>query len=213
MNPLLSSRATMLRRLLVLLILISAVSCAPGIYAKTDCDRWLAQYKQALLQKRAVQRAAAAKRRLQRKIVGYVAPSPAKPVTRRPVLKRRMSPLEALNHFQLACGDLEPTGDDTGLLPVAFNGLPAFDLPEFPYTPTDASPLVAGVVPPETIPPVVDTPVGSTPTFPGPVIGTPPVTVVTPPPVTPVVPEPSSIVLVMTGIGAAVAAGRRRLGR
>ena len=204
----------MLRRVLLLLILVSAVSCAPGIYAKTDCDRWLAQYKQALLQKRAVQRAAAAKRRMQQKLVGAVTPGPAKPVTRRPVLKRRMSPLEALNHFQLACGELEPTPlEGPGLLPAAFNGLPAFDLPEFPYTPTESSPIIATVVPPETLPPVVDTPV-TTPTPPGPIIGGPPV-VVTPPssPVAPVVPEPSSIVLVMTGIGAAVAAGRRRLGR
>lgn len=213
------SRAQKTRRIVLCLILATAGSCfAPVIYARTDCDRWLTSYKQQLLHNRQVRRLRAAKWRMQHKIAAIV--HPPRPPVHKHVLHRRMGPLEALKHFQIACDTVPPVPSEIVpvLTPMLVPGPPSFALPPITYTPTE----VAEAPPPAVLPPAPDTP-PSTPSvpvsgqppietyFPPPFIPIPPVTPVPPvvPPV-PEIPEPSSIVLVLTGVGAAVAAGRRR---
>ena len=109
-----------------------------------------------------------------------------------------MGPLESLRRFQVSCGDVDvPTTTEANLLPpvpvepnltfVSFNEVPP-DLPA-PGTPT------ISVIPP----------VGPTPLEP-----LVPTTPAIPPPPSEV-PEPSSLLLVLTGAGAAIEMARRKV--
>ncbi len=174
------SRRNRTTRLIVLaVVLCSGLSClAPVLYASTDCSRWVAEYRQGILQRRAAHRLHAAKYRLTSLV------RPAAPVHKRP-LRHSMGPLEALRRFQIDCGDVDeamtPAGPVLPSLPVFPKPLDV-SFPEVapPELPAPADTEVAEVVPPLTTVPAVP-PFDSGVSLPGPV------------------PEPSSLVLVLTG--------------
>src|SRR5579875_1586630 len=121
-----SSRKKTVRWIVAAVVLCSAMSCvAPVLYA-SDCSRWVAEYKQGILQRRAARRLRAAKYRLTTLV------HPAQPVHRHPA-RRPMGPLEALRRFQIDCGDL----DSPGLAPKAPSVpmLPTPLLAEYPELP------------------------------------------------------------------------------
>src|SRR5579875_4110854 len=112
-----SSRKKTVRWVAAAVVLCSTMSCvAPVLYA-SDCSRWVAEYKQGILQRRAARRLRAAKYRLTA-LVG-----PQHPVHHYP-MRKPMGPLEALRRFQIDCGDLE-----TPELPPRMGPLPVFATP------------------------------------------------------------------------------------
>ena len=170
-----SSRKTV-RWVVAGLALCSAMSCvAPVLYA-SDCSRWIAEYKQGILQRRAARRLRAAKYRL------TVLVGPQQPVHHYP-MRKPMGPLEALRRFQIDCGDLDNPEQAAQLpnLPL----LPKPLLVEFPEAPPPDLPVPALAQVAEAVPPLAEVPVVTTPTE----------YVSTPSPV----PEPSSLLLVFTG--------------
>lgn len=221
------------------MLLFSSFSCfAPQIYASADCDRWLAEYKQGLLQKRVERRIAAARHRLQLAAqhrlsnVVFHPHLPTHPHVHRASLPKNAGPLARLKRFALECGDLIPSSPSkvdvatiptTGLLPPAppEEVLTLLSLSQPPTT--IIPPVVPGTQPPmlSTLPPP------SAGTFPPPSVGIfpptgpgvfpptgpgvfPPTLPSTPPVVPSPVPEPSSFVLVLTGACAAAIVWRRR---
>jgi hypothetical protein len=228
-----------MRRLTYLLLLVIFVGIsATCVNASTDCERWFVAYRSELAHSRNVQRIAAAKRRAklyaQRKLAGYVRPTP-KP---RLILARspRMTRKETLHHFNLACGVLpdgetdnavlseetpgpfagKPALDEVGLLPAGFGDLIAQNDGPPPFTSQVDYPTGGG--PPVYTPPFtgnVSSPGGGSPgtgttvppTTPG-IPGAPPTGPTTP--VIPEVPEPASYVLLLTGMAGAAGAIRCR---
>lgn len=182
-----SRRKRTTRWLVAAVVLCSAMSCiAPVLYA-SDCSRWVAEYKQGILQKRAAKRLAAAKYRLTALI------RPAAPV-HHPAHRRPMGPLEALRRFQIDCGDFSTPelAPKLASLPVVAPPLPVeFPAIAPPDLPTPAFTQIAEAVPPLQDVPVTNTPLDTVPTV-GPV------------------PEPTSLFLVASGLSLGAAAMRRR---
>ena len=173
-----------MRSIVAAIVLCSAMSCvAPVLYA-SDCSRWVAEYKQGILQRRAARRLRAAKFRLTAMV------RPPQPLVHHP-MRRPMGPLEALRRFEIDCGDLESPD-----LPPQLPGMPVLPTPlnvEFPEAPPPDLPLpptteVAELTPP--VPPLNEVPVTTTP--------------VESVPVPAPIPEPSSWALLLTGFGAAL---------
>ena len=216
---------------LLLLLLLIAGTTETGMRASTDCERWMAAYKTQLAQAKAVKRLQAAharmKRLAQKKLANYVRkPAGPKPL-RTHFVRPRYTRQQMLERFNIACGELPTTpslvegkitpdnfvSDMRSFEPVELASsdseglLPFGDIP--PYTPTNAGTGGGGFTAPFSgggiggvggggIRP--QTPSGpSTPSTPStPII-----------PVTPV-PEPGSIVMMLTGIGAAAGTVRQR---
>ena len=188
-----SRRTKSARWIVASIVVFSGMSCiAPVLYASTDCSRWLAEYKQGILQRKAARRLRSAKLRLTA-IVHPPSPPHVLPA------RHRMSPLESLRRFQIDCGDLEEpdTPLNAAVLPPAGPVLPEprFAMIDFgepvPDLPPPSTPLVAEA----TVPPLLEVPVT-------PVIGA-----ALPPTVTP---EPGTFLLVLTGAGAFVYFVRRK---
>lgn len=177
-----------MRWIIFAIIFFSGLSClAPVLYA-SDCSRWVAEYKQGILQRRAARRLRAAKYRLTALV------HQPEPVHKHP-MRHKMGPLEALRRFQIDCGDLE---EPTPLLKAQLPPLPVEPKPlmvEFPDTPPPDLPAPALTEVAE-VPPLTDIPL------------TPIVNVSAPGPV----PEPGTLVLVLTGALAGAEVLRRRAG-
>ncbi len=190
-----SRRTKTVRWMVLATVLCSAMSCiAPVLYATTDCSRWLAEYKQGILQRRAARRLRFARYRLTAMV--------HRPVVVHPhPLQHRMSPLESLRRFQIDCGP-----DIAEAPPVAPPMAPPTNAPVLP--PAPLVPEVAlvdfGTLPPD-LPPPTPPDVGEIPPYVPPLINVPIAPVLTaltpiPPPLPPAVtPEPGSFVLVLTG--------------
>ena len=184
-----SRRKKSTRWMILAIVLCSSLSCvAPVLYASTDCSRWLAEYKQGILQRRATRRLRAAKYRLT-----VMLRKPAPP--RQYPVRHRMGPLESLRRFQIDCGDIEetptPVVHDAVLPPLPLD--PVFALIQFPDVPPElpapAEPVLVADVPPLVNLPAV--PIDNLP-------------------VSSVTPEPGSLVLVLTGALAGLELRRRR---
>lgn len=184
-----SRRTRSVRWIVFAIILFSGMSClAPVLYGSTDCSRWLAEYKQGILQRRAAHRLRAAKYRL---VAMVHKPAPVHPHP----MQHRLSPLESLRRFQIDCGDLDqpapplsaavvpPAPLEPKVVPFIFPDLP----PELP--PPGEPVLVAA-----NVPPLINTPITPIENLPAP--GE--------------VPEPGSFVLVLTGAGIAAEMIRRQ---
>ena len=187
-----SSRSKTTRWIVAAIVIFSAMSCiAPVLYA-SDCSRWMAEYKQGILQRRAARRLRAAKYRL----TAVIRPHP--PVHHHP-LRRPMGPLEALRRFQIDCGDLDLPEAPPRLPLLPF--LPKPVTVEFPVEPPPTLPLPALTEVAQEVPPLAEVPTTTTP-------------IEAVPPASPV-PEPGSLFLVLTGgiLGVVGAKGRIRRAR
>lgn len=124
----------MRRIVLALVVLLVCASAATGVrvHASTECERWIAEYRNALAHSPTVKRASAAGHRLRRYIHRKVAaltkpkPKPAPKPRALPVRRRhpKMTREEMLRKFELACGDLPEESPSLGNL--ADDPMPAF---------------------------------------------------------------------------------------
>jgi hypothetical protein len=142
----------MRRVLFALVILLVCASAATGIrvQASTDCERWIAEYRNALAHSPVVKRANVARRRLRHYVHRKIAALTKPKATSKPrVLPARfrhpkMTREEMLHRFDLACGELpEDTlapGDLPGSSAPAFiaNHKPGGD--EMPLDPGNEAP-------------------------------------------------------------------------
>ena len=174
-------------------IVCSGMSCiAPVLYASTDCSRWVSEYKQGVMQRKAARRLRSAKFRLTA-MVHKPAPPHLLPA------RKKMNPLESLRRFQIDCGDLgEP---DTPLSAAVLPPLPPVPLdPKFvmvnfeepmPELPPPSDALIAVA----TVPPLLNVPIA-------PVMSAYLAPIVTP--------EPGTFLLVLSGAGVFGYIARRR---
>ena len=187
-------RGKSIRWIAASVVLCSGMSCiAPVLYASTDCSRWLAEYKQGMMQRKAAKRLRAAKFRLTAMVQ-----KPA-PVHTFPT-RHRMSPLESLRRFQIDCGDLDappPTPLNAAVIPP-FPPLPVdpkFSLINFGDTVPELPPPGDALVAESSVPPLINVPTTPILDLPEPIV---------------VTPEPDSLLLVLTGVGAFSYAVRRK---
>ncbi len=188
-----SRRKKSARWIVASIVVCSGMSCiAPVLYASTDCSRWLAEYKQGVMQRKAARRLRSAKLRLTAAI------HPSSPPHVLPA-RHKMGPLESLRRFQIDCGDLEEpdTPLNAAILPPAAPVLPepVFAMVDFGEPVPDLPPPSAPLVAEATVPPLLYVPAT-------PVIGA-----ALPPVVTP---EPGTFLLVLTGSSAVVYFARRK---
>ena len=175
------------RWIVLAIVLCSCMSClAPVLYASTDCSRWLAEYKQGILQRRATRRLRLAKYRLTAML------HKPEPVHRYP-MRHRMGPLESLHRFQIDCGDLTDTPappTNEAVIP-ALPVLPRFDPISFGESAPDLPPPDQPVLTAE-VPSLINVPTSPVENLPAPLL---------PANLSPAVtPEPASFVFVLTGV-------------
>lgn len=221
-----------MRRILFILLALTIVASGSKGLASTDCEKWLAEYKQELAHKASVQRALAARQRARnyahRKVGELIAATatPKPHPTRISSTRPHLTPAQMLKRFDVLCGELpvEPTNQvlDARMSPDEFISEVAMGGPVDSELLPPGDNLIAGADSPSYVPEGT-TPEGGSGTAPlYPVYGpvptggfippTPPIPPVPPVPPIPPVPEPSSIVLLFTGVlGAAGSLTRRRL--
>jgi PEP-CTERM motif len=165
------------RRLqLAILIMLIAVCGEAGVHASTDCEKWVASYKEQLAHAKAVRRMQAAnarmKRLAQQKMATYVKPKP-KPTAPKALPanyvkpKPRYTKEQMLERFTLLCGDLPAESVPALETKVEENGPPKDFVPDTTvWTPIEfASTEGDGLIPTEDVPPY--SPPGSGGTGPG----------------------------------------------
>lgn len=231
-----------MRRLLpCLVVLFIAATAATGVRASTDCERWFAEYKNALAHTKPAKQLRAANHRVRRyvhsKLAAFHKPKPARipKVLHARVRRPKMTREEMMRHFNLACGDLPEDSPSTQMLqsellpPEFFSARPlggdiALD------DGAGQRGLIASNVPPSYTP--GENSPGNTPSYgftpgygggfgggalsprqptPGATLPDQPGSPVAEQPVVTHVPEPSSVLFVLTGLGGAAGMVRRRL--
>ena len=110
--------------------------------ASTECEKWLQGYKTSLAKTNTARKLAAAKRRAQQKLAGYVPPKPKPKLSPAHANRPRLSREEMLRKFQLACGELPDTQAPNDQL--ASNDVKPFALPEQLWTGNDGVDLAPG---------------------------------------------------------------------
>jgi hypothetical protein len=213
---------------LVTLLVCVAATTGARLQASTECERWIAEYRNALAHSPTVQRANAARHRLHHYVHRKIATLKPKTTPKPRVLPARfrrpkMSREEALRKMEFACGDVGEDAPVLGNLPT--DPVPAFiaDKGHGDETPTDLG------LPPSTLlaqnnAPTYSSPgsggysgggggggyplggVPTAPLIPGGGTPTPP----TPPPAE--APEPGGLVLMATGLVGIAGMIRRRAG-
>lgn len=154
---------------LVILIALIAVCGEAGVHASTDCDKWVASYKEQLAHAKAVRRMQAAnarmKRLAQRKLATYVKPKPRPAPKALPANYVKPKPHytkeQMLERFTLLCGDLPLENPPTATKLLEGKQTPEQFVPELtPWTPVEFASLDGGgFIPTGDIPPY--TPSGS----------------------------------------------------
>ena len=226
------SLGELMRKLLLVLLVLTIVASASKGLASTDCEKWLAEYKKELAHKQSVQRALGARNRARayaRGKVGHLiapavapAPHPVRSVTHRP----HLTPAQMLKRFDLMCGDL-PVGPvnqvlDGRMAPDEFISEVSMGGPIETESAVPGTDLLSSEEPvPYTSP--ASTPGGNSGLQPiYPIYGPQPggglsTSAVIPPTVLPIVPpissvpEPGSLALMLTGAAGALTAMKRRL--
>ena len=115
----------MRRVVIALVVVLICASAATGVrvHASTECERWVAEYRNALAHSPTVKRAKAAGHRIHhyihRKIAALTKPKPAAKPHAIPIRHRgpKMTREEMLRRFELACGDLPEDSPEGGSLP------------------------------------------------------------------------------------------------
>lgn len=149
---------------LVVLIALIAVCGEAGVRASTDCEKWVASYKEELAHAKAVRRIQAAnarmKRLAQRKMATYVKkPKPPAKVLPAHYVKPKphYTKEQMLERFTLLCGDLPMEGAPTVAKLVDGKATPADFVPETrPWEPMDFASTDedgGGLIPPGDLPP------------------------------------------------------------
>jgi hypothetical protein len=115
----------MRRVVIALVVLLVCASAATGVrvHASTECERWVAEYRNALAHSPVVKRANAARHRLHRYVHRKIAALTKPKTTPKPRImparyhRPKMTREEMLRRFELACGDLPEDEPVTGDLP------------------------------------------------------------------------------------------------
>jgi hypothetical protein len=108
---------------LVLLLVCASAATGVRVHASTECERWVAEYRNALTHSPVVKRANAAGHRLHRyihrKIAALMKPKIAPKPRILPIRRHhpKMTKEEMMRRFELACGDLPEDEPVTGNLP------------------------------------------------------------------------------------------------
>jgi hypothetical protein len=153
---------------LVILIALIAVCGEAGVHASTDCEKWVASYKEQLAHAKAVRRMQAAnariKRLAQRKLAMYVKKPkpPAKALPAKYVKpKPHYTKEQMLERFTLLCGDLPVENPPTATKLLEGKQTPEEFVSELsPWTPVEFASLDGGgLIPMGDLPPY--TPPGS----------------------------------------------------
>lgn len=114
---------------LVLLLVFATVATGVRLHASTECERWIAEYRNALENSPTVQKANAARHRLHHYVHRKVAaltnePKPKARVLPARFMRPKMTRGEALHKMELACGEVSLDDPTLGNLPM--DPAPAF---------------------------------------------------------------------------------------
>jgi len=225
---------------LVLLLVCASAATGVRVHASTQCERWVAEYRDALAHSPTVKRVNAARHRLHRyvhrKIAALMKPKTAPKSRVLPARYHRpkMTREEMMRKFELACGDLPEDEPATGDLPQ--DPKPSFiaerkpgaesldlesdtpgmllamnELPNYGGSYAGWSGGSGGGFVPGGFIPGLSWPGGRSPNTP--TTGTGGDNPPPPPPPTAQAPEPGSLLLVATGFAGVAGAFRRRMRR
>jgi hypothetical protein len=112
----------------VLLLVCASAATSVRSYAMTECERWIAEYTNALNGSPVAKHVAAAKHRLHKLIHKKTAAKPHVLPVR--YMRPKMTKEEALRRMELACGEVQPINLPLGMLPT--DPMPAFVADEGP---------------------------------------------------------------------------------
>ena len=143
----------MRRFVLYLILFLVTIAAAKSVRASTDCEKWLAEYRNALARSSVAQRVKAAHRKFHNYVHGRVGALTKPPLSMRPHFQQasfgppRMTREEILRRLRLACGDIPEESIPSQQL-IAAVPPPGNFLPGTPSAPIELASLDEGSVAP-----------------------------------------------------------------